>query len=183
MKTSAGEVEIGKAVFPNDDSLLKMLYLPKWILPENGPADAVNGAKFIRNWKFSLRTGYRSSRKPVACQGYMNGCRKQPLLTCPAISANMQLRTDKPLLDFPPPITILYFMPFSVFTQIMKKNRFTCSVNRLYYNRLLRCPKFFCASKRHKISTAAPFFCSLFPPPAAVAKKLTNSSHAQLESN
>ena len=55
-------------------------------IPENGPADAVIGAKFIRSWKFSLRT---VAEIHSHVKGEMNGRRKQPPLTYPAISANM----------------------------------------------------------------------------------------------
>ena len=81
----------------------------------------MTGAKFIRNWKFSLRTDCRSSRNSVACQGYMNGCRKQPPLTCTDISANMQIWVVSRLATFPPDYHSVFYAIFRVYTNHEKK--------------------------------------------------------------
>ena len=69
--STAGCVRLPKAkqYFRTMTAFYKCFISPKWILPENGPAGAEIGVKFIRNRKFSLRTDCRSSRNPGTCQG------------------------------------------------------------------------------------------------------------------
>lgn len=64
------KVTKSKAVFPNDDALLKMLYLAQVdITKKNGQDGAETGAKFTLSLKFSLPTGCPNSRNPGSYQG------------------------------------------------------------------------------------------------------------------
>ena len=81
------------------------------------------GAKFIRNWKFSLRTDCRSSRNTRRLSRVKwTAAVKQPPLTCPDISANMQLWAVSRSSTFPPDHHSVFYAIFA-FTQIMKKSR------------------------------------------------------------
>jgi hypothetical protein len=55
----------------------------------------------------------------------MNGCRKQPPLTCPVISANMQLWAVSSLATSPPDYHSIFYTIFRVYTNYEKepKNR------------------------------------------------------------
>ena len=62
------KVSKNRSVFPNDDSLLKMLYLAQVTLQETGPADAGTKARFILSLKYSLPTDCRSNRNSQSCK-------------------------------------------------------------------------------------------------------------------
>lgn len=57
----------------------------------------------------------------VPVKGKMNGCRKQPPLICPAISANMQLRSVNRLATFPPDHHSVFYAIFRVYTNHEKE--------------------------------------------------------------
>ena len=63
------KVTKSKAVFPNDDALLKMLYLAQVDITKNGQDVAETGAKFTLSLKFSSPTDYPNSRNPGSYQG------------------------------------------------------------------------------------------------------------------
>lgn len=63
------KVTKSKAVFPNDDTLLKMLYLAQVDITKNGQDGAETGAKFTLSLKFSSLTDYPNSRNPGSYQG------------------------------------------------------------------------------------------------------------------
>ena len=63
------KVTKSKAVFPTDDSLLKMLYLAMVDIKKNGPGAGRTGDRSMRRWPSILRTECPSSRKLSACQG------------------------------------------------------------------------------------------------------------------
>ena len=63
------KVSKNRSVFPNDDSLLKMLCLVRQTLQETGPADAGTKVRFILSLKYSLPTDCRSSRNSQPCKG------------------------------------------------------------------------------------------------------------------
>ena len=66
----------------------------------------------------------------------MNGCRKQPPLTCPAISANMQLRAVRRLATYQPDYHSVFYAIFRVYTNHEKEPNNT---HKLYsdFERLL----------------------------------------------
>ena len=63
------KVSKNRSVFPNDDSLLKMLCLVRQTLQETGPADAGTKVRFILSLRFSLPTDCRNSRNSQSCKG------------------------------------------------------------------------------------------------------------------
>lgn len=63
------KVTKSKAVFPNDDTLLKMLYLAQVDITKNGQDGAETGAKFTLSLKFSSLTDCPNSRNPGSYQG------------------------------------------------------------------------------------------------------------------
>ena len=64
------KVTKSKAVFPNDEALLKMLYLAQVdITKKNGQDGAGIGEKFTLSSKFSLPTDCPNSRNPDSYQG------------------------------------------------------------------------------------------------------------------
>lgn len=63
------KVTKSKAVFPNDDALLKMLYLAQVDITKNGQDGAETGVKFTLSLKFSSPTDCPNSRNPGLYQG------------------------------------------------------------------------------------------------------------------
>ena len=69
------KVSKNRSVFPNDDSLLKMLCLVRQTLQETGPADAGTKVRFILSLKYSLRQTAGVAEIHSHVKGKMNGCR------------------------------------------------------------------------------------------------------------
>ena len=63
------KVTKSKSVFPNDDALLKMLYLAQVDITKSGQAGAETGEKFTPSLRFSLPAVCPNSRNPGPCQG------------------------------------------------------------------------------------------------------------------
>lgn len=63
------KVTKSKSVFPNDDALLKMLYLAQVDITKKWTADAETEEKSTLRLKFSLRTDCLNSRKTESYQG------------------------------------------------------------------------------------------------------------------
>ena len=68
------KVSKNRSVFPNDDSLLKMLCLVRQTLQETGPADAGTKVRFILSLKYSLRQTAGVAEIHSHVKGKMNGC-------------------------------------------------------------------------------------------------------------
>ena len=63
------KVTKSKAVFPNDDALLKMLYLAQVDITKNGQDGAETGARSTLSSRFSSPTDCPNSRNPGSYQG------------------------------------------------------------------------------------------------------------------
>ena len=72
------KVSKNKSVFPNDDSLLKMLYLVQADITRSRTGRRRYRVIFILGLRFSLPTGCRSSRNSQPCKGWNERLPQQP---------------------------------------------------------------------------------------------------------
>ena len=69
------KVSKNKSVFPNDDSLLKMLYLVQADITRSRTGRRRYRVRFILSLRFSLPTGCEAAEIHSHVKGEMNGCR------------------------------------------------------------------------------------------------------------